>query len=55
MNDTKPTILKNIENIATTIYTLGQIQWKVSYTYDLDKQFYLTVNQKLRRRIKNES
>lgn len=47
MSDTKPTILKNI---VTTIYKLEQKQWRVSYTYDLDKQFYLTVNQKLKRR-----
>ncbi len=47
MSNTKPAIFKNI---ATTIYKLGQKQWTVSYTYDLDKQFYLTVNQKLGRR-----
>ena len=47
MSDIKPTTLKNI---ATTIYKLGQKQWRVSYTYDLNKQFYLTVNQKLGRR-----
>lgn len=46
MSDTKPTIPKTE---ATTIYKVGQKQWEVSYTYDLDKQFYLTVNQKLRR------
>ena len=42
MSDTKPIIPKTI---ATTMFKLGQKQWRVSYTYDLDKQFYLTVNQ----------